>query len=91
MSNLRLVGLSIEAFAAWFDFDDAERARRHARRVVADSDLGYLCRVGLADAEVRDGSRTAPVIERMLDRADVAFVHLHNAERGCFSCRAERA
>jgi hypothetical protein len=26
----------------------------------------------------------------MLDDGAVAYVHLHNALRGCFSCRADR-
>ena len=42
-------------------------------------------------ADVCDGSDVRGVIER-LHRAirRVAFIHLHNAKRGCFSCRVER-
>ena len=41
-------------------------------------------------ADVCDGSDVRGVIERVLADAAVAFVHLHNAKRGCFSCRIER-
>jgi hypothetical protein len=41
-------------------------------------------------AEVCDGAGVATVIEQMFADAGVAFIHLHNARRGCFSCRVER-
>jgi hypothetical protein len=41
-------------------------------------------------ADVCDGSHVRGVIERFMDDPTVAFVHLHNAKRGCFSCRVER-
>jgi hypothetical protein len=40
--------------------------------------------------EVCEGADAGPVIERLMADAAVAFVDLHNANRGCFSCRAER-
>ena len=42
-------------------------------------------------AEVCEGGDVRGVLEQMLADAGVAFVHLHNAKRGCFSCRAERS
>jgi hypothetical protein len=45
----------------------------------------------MVDADVCDGPRTGDVIERMMANPDVAFIDLHNAKRGCFSCRVERA
>jgi len=41
-------------------------------------------------ADVCDGSDVRGVIEHFLADEAVAFIHLHNAKRGCFSCRVER-
>lgn len=151
----RLVGLPADPFLSLFELDDAALAARDIRRVVADEDFGFPCRVSLADAAagdellllphehlparspyrasgpifVRRGARQAvlpagelppyvtrrlmsvrvydgadmmveaevcpgealrPVIERLLADPDVSCLHLHNAKRGCYSCRVER-
>jgi hypothetical protein len=44
----------------------------------------------MVDAEVVDGAEAAPLIERYLARADVAYLHIHYARRGCFACRVDR-
>jgi len=44
----------------------------------------------MVDAEVCEGRDVRGVIDRMTADAAVAFIHLHNAKRGCFSCRMER-
>ena len=44
----------------------------------------------MVKAEVCEGADVAPVLERLMADEAVAFVHLHNAKRGCFSCRVER-
>jgi hypothetical protein len=44
----------------------------------------------MIDAAVCDGRDAAPAILAMFDNKDVAYIHLHNAKRGCFSCRADR-
>ena len=41
-------------------------------------------------AEVCDGAEVRAVIERLIADEAVAFIHQHNAKRGCFSCRVER-
>lgn len=41
-------------------------------------------------ADVCEGGDVRCVIERFIADPAVAFVHLHNAKRGCFSCRVER-
>ena len=156
MSPYQLCGLPAEPFAAWFELPDAELAARGARRVRADSDFGYPCRVSLEDAAVGDellllsyrhlsaaspyrasgpiyvrrhavqrrlapgvvppvvtrrlmslraydaqhlmvdgqvveGSDAAAALGALFDRPDVAYVHLHNAKRGCYSCLALRS
>ena len=45
----------------------------------------------MVDAEVVDGREAAPLIERYLARAEVAYLHVHFARRGCYACRVERA
>jgi hypothetical protein len=44
-------GLPRDRFAGLFALGDAELAARGARRVVADDDFGFPCRVSLADAK----------------------------------------
>jgi hypothetical protein len=45
----------------------------------------------MLDAEVADGTELEGLIARMFRRDDVAFLHAHNARRGCYSCRIDRA
>ena len=44
----------------------------------------------MVNAEVVPGTEAADAIGRMLGDGAVAYVHLHNATRGCYSCRADR-
>ncbi|MFL6677080.1 MAG: DUF1203 domain-containing protein [Burkholderiaceae bacterium] len=44
----------------------------------------------MVDADVCDGADVRGALDRMLADDAVAFIHLHNAKRGCFSCRVER-
>ncbi|SNS71054.1 DUF1203 domain-containing protein [Sphingopyxis indica] len=45
-----ITGLSPEPFAPLFEMSDAELAARGARRVTADADRGFPCRISLEDA-----------------------------------------
>ena len=45
----------------------------------------------IVDAEVCAGTEAAATIRRMFENPGVRYIHLHNAKRGCFSCRVERA
>ena len=45
----------------------------------------------MVDADVVDGAAAEPLIQRYLARADVAYLHIHFARRGCYACRVERA
>ena len=152
----QLSGLDPARFEPLFALDDPALRRRGMRRVVADSDSGYPCRVSLQDArrdevllllpyehlpqpspyracgpifvrqgagrvvmpegvvpdyvalrlmslraydaeglmreaEVVDGPQVAGFLDRMFEDPQIAFIHLHNARRGCFSCIANRA
>jgi hypothetical protein len=44
----------------------------------------------MTDALVCAGSDAAAAIQKTFGRDDVAYIHLHNANRGCFSCAAHR-
>lgn len=45
----------------------------------------------MTDALVCDGIGAGGAIQAMFAREEVAYIHLHNANRGCFSCAAVRA
>jgi hypothetical protein len=44
----------------------------------------------MTDATVCAGNDTASVIQKMFTSNEVAYIHLHNANRGCFSCAVNR-
>ena len=44
----------------------------------------------MVDAGVAEGEALRGEIERLLANGKVDYIHLHNAKRGCFSCRLER-
>jgi hypothetical protein len=44
----------------------------------------------MVDADVMEGTELEAVIRTMFTRDDVAFLHAHNARRGCYSCRIDR-
>ncbi len=45
----------------------------------------------MTDAEVIDGTALDPLIARMFADPAVAYLHVHNAKRGCFAARVDRA
>jgi len=45
----------------------------------------------LLDADVVDGRQIEPMIDRLLGRPDVEYLHVHNAKPGCFAARIDRA
>jgi len=49
-------------------------------------DAGHMMR----GAAVCGGTEVGHEIQRLLADATVAYIHLHNAGPGCFSCRVER-
>jgi hypothetical protein len=44
----------------------------------------------MIDATVCSGTDTASVIQEMFSNGAVAYIHLHNAKQGCFSCVVRR-
>ncbi len=45
----------------------------------------------MLDADVVDGMDMEPVIKHLLAPPQVAYLHVHNAKRGCYSGRIDRA
>lgn len=45
----------------------------------------------MVDADLADGAVLKPLIERMLARPEVAYLHAHYAKRGCYAALIERA
>ncbi len=45
----------------------------------------------MVDADIVDGSELEGMIDRMLSIESATYLHLHNAKRGCFAARVERA
>lgn len=45
----------------------------------------------MVDAEVAPGAELEALIGRFFRRPEVAYLHAHNARRGCYSCRVDRA
>lgn len=50
----------------------------------------YDAKDWITDAVVCDGGEVRTAILRMLANAEVAYIHLHNARRGCYSCLVHR-
>ncbi len=45
----------------------------------------------MIDADVAEGDSLEPLIPRLLANPKVSYIHAHNARRGCYSGRIERA
>jgi hypothetical protein len=45
----------------------------------------------MTDAEVTDGTELESLITRFLGDRTVEYLHVHNARRGCYACRVDRA
>ena len=44
----------------------------------------------MIDAEIVEGADAVPLIERFLSDPRAAYLHAHNARRGCFAARIDR-
>ena len=51
---------------------------------------GYDADGWMHDAEVAEGAQLEPLIERFFADSRIAFLHAHNARRGCYACRVDR-
>ena len=44
----------------------------------------------MLDADVVDGTAMEALIARLFANADVSYIHVHNAKRGCYAGRIDR-
>ena len=52
---------------------------------------GYDAAGMMLDADIIEGKEIKGLIERLLGNPQVDYIHVHNARRGCYSGRIERA
>jgi len=45
----------------------------------------------IVEADVVSGDDAEDAIARFFARDDIRYIHVHNAKRGCFACKIERA
>jgi len=45
----------------------------------------------MTDADVTEGAELESLIARFLGDPEVDYLHVHNARRGCYACRVDRA
>jgi len=50
-------------------------------------DAGHM----MIDAEVCEGTRAAEMFDRFLGKPETGYLQVHNARRGCYAARVERA
>jgi Protein of unknown function (DUF1203) len=51
----------------------------------------YDARDYMVDADVAPGTELETLVRRFFANQRVAYLHLHNARHGCYSCRVDRA
>jgi hypothetical protein len=51
---------------------------------------GFSERGAMIDADVIDGCRAEPLIERLFADPAVAYIHAHYAKPGCYAARIDR-
>lgn len=73
-----------QAFDAINEIPDQQRQRLLSVRAYDDTDH-------IVDAEVTPGSELDALIRRFFDNPCISYLHVHNARRGCYACRVDRA
>lgn len=63
---------------------DSMRIRLLSLRAYAEDGM-------MIDADVAEGVAIEPIITRMFDNPAVSYIHAHNAKRGCYAGRIDRA
>ena len=70
----------------------------YVRRIAAQAFEGVLLAVRafdaghmMIDAEVCEGTRAAEMFDRFLSSPQTSYLQVHNARRGCYAARVERA
>jgi hypothetical protein len=73
-----------ERFDAVGQVPEVMRSRLLSLRAYTDGGM-------MLDADVAEGAGIEPVIERLFANPEVKYIHAHNAKRGCYSGRIDRA
>lgn len=63
-----------------------EQQRSRLLSVRAYDEAGWM-----HDAEVVEGTGLEPLIEKFFANPKIGYLHVHNARRGCYACRIDRA
>ncbi|MBY0613372.1 MAG: DUF1203 domain-containing protein [Beijerinckiaceae bacterium] len=66
------------------EIPEVMRARLLSLRAYDDAGM-------ILDADIVDGAEMVPLIERLFAVPGVSYIHAHNARRGCYSGRIDRA
>ena len=88
-TKFRIVGLPAAQFAPLFDLCISEIPELVSIRTL--SVRAYDNNSMMIDCAVVAGSEIKPHIEKLFADPDIAYLHLHNAAAGCYSCKVERA
>lgn len=86
----RIDGLDPARFAALWSLDDSELERRGARRVIADADRAFPCRVGLEDARAGESLLLVHHVHHDVAgpyRSAFAILVREGAKRACYEDR----
>ncbi len=77
---------------------ESATATREARNAIPEQQRSRLLSVRaydadgwMQDAEVVEGVALEPLIARFFADPRIAFLQVHNARRGCYACRIDRA
>ncbi|MBA3880160.1 MAG: hypothetical protein C0500_10645 [Sphingobium sp.] len=90
MTRFKITGLDAAPFAELYGLSDAALAVRGVERMTVSAKPGFPCRITLEDADLVDGRDLPTLIDRLFADSQVAFLHAHNAKRGCFAARIDR-
>jgi hypothetical protein len=76
-----------KAQMAKLDINEVPEMLRHRLLSIRGYNLGKL----MIEAEVVQGKELESAIERQFQNRDVEYIHIHNANPGCFNCSVYRA
>lgn len=71
-------------------YDEIDLVPNQLRRRLL-SVRGFDQRDMLRDADVAQGTALEPLIERLFNDQNIAYLHIHMARPGCYAARADRA
>lgn len=73
-----------QAYESINEIPDVMKSRLLSLRGFDEADM-------MIEADVIEGTDAEAAIQRFFENPDVAYIHVHNAKRGCYSGRIDRA